>query len=155
MPVISNPFDDARLAKVRAEQGDPIVQYYIVRKDIPMTIGKVCAQVAHGAQIFAFYYASLKEGDHPIDTRLAPVDIIEEWFNGSFRKVVLGGDAKDFEKVKKEIDVFVVRDAGLTEVEAGTETLLVTWPMLKSKQPKFLTKLQTLKRLEDDHVRRH
>jgi peptidyl-tRNA hydrolase, PTH2 family len=149
MPVERNPFDDPKLVQARAEQDDPIVQYYIVRKDVPMSTGKVCAQIAHAAQIFFQAYIKEKQsmgipqGGKP----LIHTQITEKWMAGSFRKVVLAGKKKDFEKVKTELDVFAVRDAGLTEVEPGTETVLVTWPIKKSQQPKVLAKLQVLKKL--------
>ena len=151
MPVEPNYFDDERLIKIRESQEDPIVQYYIVRTDLGMSVGKIGAQIAHGAQMFAIRYASLKflETDENIEY-VAPgksklIRMAKEWFEGSFRKVVLGGNAKDFEKIKNELDVFLVKDAGLTEVEAGSETVLVTWPLLKSTRPKVLKKLQVFK----------
>ena len=140
MSVEPNPFDDERLIQIRESQEDPIVQYYIVRTDVPMTIGKVCAQIAHGAQMFAYRFMNLKE-QGSLDSK---IELTDKWINGSFRKVVLGGKAKDFERIKKELDVFLVRDAGLTEVEPGTETVIVTWPLLKSSQPKFLQRLRVL-----------
>jgi peptidyl-tRNA hydrolase len=73
------------------------------------------------------------------------MEIVDEWFNTSFRKVVLGGKKKDFGKIISELNVFLVRDAGLTEVEPNSETVLVTWPMRKSAQPKCLSRLQVLK----------
>ncbi len=144
MPVEPNPFDDERLIKIRESQEDPIVQYYIVRTDVPMTIGKVCAQIAHGAQMFAFSYSSQRLLEIVEGKMSEKTERTHEWIKGSFRKVVLGGKAKDFERIKEELDVFLVRDAGLTEVERGTETVLVTWPMLKSTQPKFLQRLRVL-----------
>ena len=150
MPVEPNPFDDERLKKINEEEDpDPLIQYYIVRKDIPMSLGKICAQVAHGAQMFAMAFAKM-DGNNPIPWGGKPMLLTrctKKWMDGSFRKVVLGGKAKDFEKIKEELDVFVVRDAGLTEIEMGTESVLVTWPILKSKQPKSLSKLQLLKTL--------
>ena len=101
MSVEPNPFDDERLIQIRGSQEDPIVQYYIVRTDIPMTIGKVCAQIAHGAQMFAYRFMNLKE-QGCLDSK---IELTDKWINGSFRKVVLGGKAKDFERIKKELEV--------------------------------------------------
>lgn len=141
MAIEYNPFDDERLAEIRKSQEDPVVQYYVVRTDIPMSAGKIGAQIAHGAQMFAFAYMEslAKAITNP------KMDVVKKWLDGSFRKVVLGGKEKDFEKIKNELDVFLVRDAGLTEVDCGTETVLVTWPQLRSQCPKILKKLQTLK----------
>lgn len=138
MPIEPNPFDDERLAQVRAEQGDPIVQYFIVRTDIPMSVGKIGAQIAHGAEMFVLKYNQYSTDEDP------KVVLAREWFDGSFRKVVLGGKKKDFEKIIAELPVFLVRDAGLTEVEPNSETVLVTWPLLKSTAPKCISRLQTL-----------
>ena len=148
MPVEPNDFDDARLIKIRESQEDPIVQYYIVRTDLGMSAGKIGAQIAHGAQMFAFKYNELvierEFRNGPMDHD-KEYELTRKWIDGSFRKVVLGGKANDFEKIKNELLVFSVRDAGLTEVEAGSETVLVLWPMIKSQRPKVLTKLQVLK----------
>jgi len=149
MPVEPNPFDDARLAQIRESQEDPIVQYYIVRKDVGMSAGKACAQVAHAAQMFIMGYYHMRSGACAPHTQHAELlDYTVKWIGGSFRKVVLSGTDKDFEKIKSAINVFVVRDAGLTEVEPGTETVLVLWPMPKSKVPKIISRLQVLKELK-------
>jgi PTH2 family peptidyl-tRNA hydrolase len=150
MPIEPNPFDDARLAKIRAEQGDPIVQYFIVRTDLNMSIGKIGAQIAHGAEMFILRYTELKQVLNCLDNKyIRPneriVGIVDDWLGSSFRKVVLGGKKKDFDKIISELNVFLVRDAGLTEVEPNSNTVIVTWPMLKSTQPKCLARLQTLK----------
>jgi PTH2 family peptidyl-tRNA hydrolase len=148
MPIEPNLFDDERLAKVRAEQEDPIVQYYIVRTDIPMSSGKIGAQIAHGAMMFLMGYQEVtNQWFHFDSSSPKPPHLIrvEEWLKGSFRKVVLGGTKKDFEKIISDLPVFLVRDAGLTEVDPNSETVLVTWPMLKSSQPTFLKRLQVLK----------
>jgi PTH2 family peptidyl-tRNA hydrolase len=148
MPIEPNPFDDERLAQVRSEQGDPIVQYFIVRTDIPMSVGKIGAQIAHGAMMFALgyerEYTEKLITSRPNDELRARVRLVYEWLNGSFRKVVLGGKKKDFEKIIAELPVFLVRDAGLTEVEPNSETVLVTWPIRKSAAPKCISRLQVL-----------
>lgn len=37
------------------------------------------------------------------------------------------------------------KDAGLTEVDPGTETVMALWPMRKSERPPLVKRLQTLK----------
>ena len=81
-----------------------------------------------------------------IDSKeLEQMTLARKWINESFRKVVLGGKKKDFDKIIKELPVFLVRDAGLTEVEPNSETVIATWPILKSTAPKCISRLQTLK----------
>jgi peptidyl-tRNA hydrolase len=145
MPIEPNLFDDERLI---AEQTDPIVQYYIVRTDIPMSSGKIAAQVAHGAMMFLLHYQEVtNQWFHFDSSSPKPPHLIrvEEWLKGSFRKVVLGGTKKDFKGIISDLPVFLVHDAGLTEVEPNSETVLVTWPMYRSSQPNFLKRLQVLK----------
>jgi PTH2 family peptidyl-tRNA hydrolase len=114
-----------------------------------MSVGKACAQVAHAAQMFINGYMVMKTGENAPHSRYTKlIENTAKWMGGSFRKVVLGGTAKDFEKIKAELQVFVVRDAGLTEIEPGTETVIVTWPIPKSEQPKVLARLQVLKDLK-------
>lgn len=67
------------------------------------------------------------------DEALRKVFVTEEWLATSYRKVVLRADDKEWERLKAELWCFLVRDAGLTEVESGSETVLVLWPMRKSE----------------------
>jgi peptidyl-tRNA hydrolase len=60
--------------------------------------------------------------------------------------VVLKADQKEFEKLKDLPNFHVlVKDNGLTEVVAGTETCICFLPMKKSLAPKPIKRLQTLK----------
>ena len=65
-------------------------------------------------------------------------NLTTEWLKDP-KKVILVGSEKDFEKIKKSTDVFVVQNN-------NTETLLVTWPL--KKMPQELAKLKPLKRLK-------
>lgn len=78
---------------------------------------------------------------------LARHELYIQWRRTSFRKVTLGADEKEWAKVKasQELTYQVVRDAGLTEVEPGSETVMAVWPMHKSQAPKVLKRLQVLK----------
>ena len=60
--------------------------------------------------------------------------------------MVLRANDHQFERMKKEVpNHVVVVDAGLTEIDPGSETVLGLWPMRRSTCPKYLTKLQVLK----------
>lgn len=155
MPVEPSVFDDEKLTQVRGNEDDPIIQYYIIRTDVGMSLGKILSQVAHGAQMFVFGYLkacdkckAFPAGGKPLLNKT----ITEQWLGDSFRtKVTVKAKTKDFEKIKELLDVFVVRDAGLTEVEPGTETVIVTWPMHKSVVPKVLQRLRLLKELNSEN----
>jgi len=150
MPVLNNPHDDEELKKIRESQEDPLVQYYIVRKSLKMSDGKFGTQIAHAAMIFTLEFFKLKEKiERVIDLQRGGSDYIkykqtQEWLNGSFRKITKKASDAKFEKIKEELECFLVKDAGLTEVEPGSETVLVLFPILRSKTPEIVHKLQNL-----------
>lgn len=138
---------------LRANQDDPIVMYIIVNENLNMSIGKACAQCAHASQMLQLKYQNTTAKYY--DEEFADITqeqedkwvIFQWWLEGSFRKIVLKADDKEFIKVKNimtEHDVLVV-DAGLTEIPSGSETVIGLWPMHKSKAPKIIKKLQVLK----------
>jgi PTH2 family peptidyl-tRNA hydrolase len=143
MPVEHNPYDNEALAKLRTDQKDPLVAYLVVRTDLEMGVGKVAAQCSHASDMMVL---RLKE-----QMRARPEQWDEHtrlgasWLHCSFRKLVKEAkNQSQFDKLKEELDVFVVRDAGLTEVDMGTETVLCTWPMHKSQTPKRLVRMRLL-----------
>ncbi len=149
MSVEPNQYDDDKLAEIRAGQTDPIIMFFVVREDLGMEAGKIASQCAHAAQMVVFRYFTEKRkfGLFKFGKYGRYCSLFDKWREESFRKVVLKADAKEFEKVKAEenLDVFVIKDAGLTVVEPGTETVLATWPIRKSEATKtILKRLQVL-----------
>ena len=146
MAVEQNPYDDKKLAEIRADQTDPLVMYLIVRESLNMGVGKIAAQCAHAAQMVLLRFQMLIQNQEALNQndreKLLNTQV---WVGESFRKVVLRADDKEWEKLKQEFDCFVVRDAGLTEVAPNTETVIGLWPMRKSTRPKILQRLQVLK----------
>jgi peptidyl-tRNA hydrolase len=151
MPIEPNPYDRPDLLDLRKDQEDPLVLYLIVRESLNMGAGKIAAQIAHGMGMFdgrfAYMVECIESESQPEipEAWRAKVDITKEWLATSYRKVVLKADDKEWEKVKAELPVFLVKDAGLTEVASGSETVLITWPMKKSLVPKCIKRLQVLK----------
>jgi peptidyl-tRNA hydrolase len=152
--------DSSAAAASRASQEDPIVMYLVVRESLNMTTGKACAQVGHAvgmlmlkvwSKILAantLFYGQNEECSLLRQKYLDQVEIFNQWMDGSFRKVVLSADDKEWEKIKTEFevgDIVLVVDAGLTQIPSGSETVIGVWPMLKSTQPRVLKKLQVLK----------
>lgn len=148
----------------RANQDDPIVMYLIVRESLGMSPGKIGAQCGHAAQMLLLqYFREQQEWESSFDPVYGPsqedFDLVSEetksrwvvfdkWLNSSFRKVVLRADDKEWAKIKVEISKIncqIVIDAGLTEIAAGSETVIGLWPMRKSERPKLIKKLQVLK----------
>lgn len=151
----------------RASQEDPIVMYLVVRESINMSIGKTAAQCAHSSQMLQMKYEEIKNASRDLQKQIsqlvendkkgmlseykaiAPqISIFGEWMASSFRKVVLKADEKEWQRLKEEIKIqshVIVRDAGLTELEPGTETVIGLWPIRKSQVSKTVKRLQVLK----------
>lgn len=138
--------------KARASQDDPIIMYLVVRTDLNMSAGKIAAQCGHAVGFGAIQFDYLKslpetfvEGTEENKAFL----MYEAWLNNSYRKVVLDANDKKWNKLKEHYKdsglLFVVVDAGLTEVDPNTETVAMIWPMKRSSAPQVLKKMQTLK----------
>lgn len=123
------------------------VVYVIVNKDLNMSLGKTCAQVGHAIQYLCTYYKSICEEYKSFPTEEGNKFINEylDWaIEEQSTKIVLGADTKEFNKLKKsDLDPFIVTDAGKTEVEPGTETVLAFWPMKKDSN-KLIKRLRLL-----------
>ena|SRR5271157_835912 len=125
-----------------SDQDDPLVMYLIVSKDLCMSIGKTAAQVGHAVGYLFMRYSEIKQSKEGY--------LFKEWMNkDSCRKIVLGADKKEFDKLKSEIiddpNCCIVQDAGFTEVMAGSETVIGVFPQYKSQASKTIKRLQSLK----------
>jgi PTH2 family peptidyl-tRNA hydrolase len=164
-------YDSKEAVEERASQEDPIVMYLIVRESLGMSTGKTAAQAAHASQMLTLKYFTMKEESVILQKRISPLlqpkpegeemaklkaaysemsrplSIMGEWLNSSFRKVVLRASDKEWAKLKEEFkdSMVLVVDAGLTEIAAGSETVIGLWPMRKSQVPKTVKRLQVLK----------
>ena len=157
--------------KARAEQEDPIVMYLIVHESLGMGVGKTAAQCAHASQMLTLDYFEMKEKSKTLQKQMSPLlqpqpaeplmaqlkaeyaklakplSIMGEWLSSSYRKVVLRASDKEWAKLKEEFkdSMAMVVDAGLTEIAAGSETVIALWPMRKSQRSKTILRLQVLK----------
>lgn len=146
MPIEPNPYDRPDLLDLRKNQDDPLVLYIVVRESLNMGPGKIGAQIGHGVGMLMgrYFWMENDPGFDKYGIHRPKREITKEWLLSSYRKAVLKADDKEWEKLKQELDVFLVRDAGLTEVDPGSETVLVLWPMRKSERPKIVKRLQAL-----------
>jgi peptidyl-tRNA hydrolase len=148
-------YDDPAQVELRKNQEDPIVMYLIVREELGMSVGKTGAQCGHAAQMVLLKYFDIKDkfdyvaaahGESGMQAQFHKLCDFKAWLEGSFRKVVLRADDKEWLKVKEAFpDLCLVVDAGLTELNPNTETVIGLWPMRKSEVPKVIKKLQVLK----------
>lgn len=121
--------------KINKEEENPLVQYYVVNMDLNMSSGKIAAQCAHAAEMFAFKYCSYLPGEK---------ELIDKWAKESRRKIILKGDSKVFQKLKEYNPCSIVTDAGLTEIEKGSETVMAFLPCFKSDANKLLKRMRIL-----------
>lgn len=151
------------------EADNSIVMYIIVRESLNMSIGKTAAQCAHASQMLMVkYYEEVKSKSNSLQWQiksvtdspakedllslykeLAPqISIMGEWLKLGVRKVTLKADDKEWVKLKSELNenqFVLVIDAGLTEIAAGSETVIGLWPIRKNDRSKLIKRLQVLK----------
>jgi PTH2 family peptidyl-tRNA hydrolase len=141
---IKNEFDTPELILARKNQGDPWIMYFVVRKSLNMGAGKFAAQIGHAVGMMYKTYINYLADKLSWD-KFVQCQLFQLWEQNSFCKIVLEANDNKFEKIKQQLECFVVRDAGLTEVEAGSETVIGLWPCQKSQAPDIIRKLQCLK----------
>ena len=112
-------------------------QVIVIRDDLEMGKGKIAAQVSH-ASLSAFRKAELA------DKWLA-----RRWEAEGQKKVVLkvsseGDLLQLFEQMKKEMPCALIRDAGHTQIEAGTVTCFGAGPAEEAKINKYTSELKLL-----------
>ena len=130
---------------------DPLVMYFIVNYNLNMGAGKIAAQCCHATQIILMEYFRLDNGLQLTTNEIKKIQKFNLWLNskteGMFRKVILKAKNTEWNKIKQLEqfkDGFIIKDAGLTEVKPESETVIVLWPMLKSKRPKIIKRLRIL-----------
>ena len=126
-----------------------IVEYLIVNKDLNMSIGKTCAQVAHAQKLIDSYYADLL-----VVREWAGLESLEEnhikifqdyneWSEGNQKKIILR--AKESKMLKAiEMGAVEVRDNGLTEIPPNSLTVVGFMPQPKANLQEFTKRLQLL-----------
>jgi peptidyl-tRNA hydrolase, PTH2 family len=134
------------MAAARDEE-DPLCLRFVVRKSLEISSPKLAIQCAHAMQLVMLRY--LRYYTNPdcneSEEELSRCKNLKEWLVYPYRKALLVADDKEWEKLKTEIPVFLVKDAGINEVDPGTETVLALWPMRKSEAPKLVKRLQACK----------
>lgn len=143
-----------------SKEEDPLTVYVVVRESLNMSVGKLAIQCAHAGQMLQLKYDDLHKGlnwRRRTHTEAMPADeleafvmksetIYQEWLAAGVRKVSLTASEKEWDRLKaEEKNKLIVIDAGLTELEPGTETVMILWPIRKSQRSKTVKRLQALK----------
>ena len=109
-------------------------QAIIISEDLEMSTGKKIAQACH---------ASLKSAKDASD------DTVEKWERLGSKKVTLSSGEKSLEELynqakRNKLPAYLVKDAGLTEVETGAKTALGIGPAEASKIDKITGELSLI-----------
>ncbi|TFG29379.1 MAG: peptidyl-tRNA hydrolase [Promethearchaeota archaeon] len=113
-------------------------QVILIRTDLGMSTGKKCAQACH---------ASVSASDL---VRVKNKNIWKNWKNTGQKKVILKVQSKEqLQEIyillqKTKIECFLVKDAGLTQLEPGTTTALGIGPTLSNEIDKITGDLKLL-----------
>jgi PTH2 family peptidyl-tRNA hydrolase len=113
-------------------------QTIVMRNDLKMGKGKLCAQASH-ASILAYEKAKQKQPE-----------IAHEWFKFGMGKIVLKVNSEEelleyYHKAKTyAIPCELVRDAGHTQVEPGSITCFAAGPFDEKKLDELFGKLKLL-----------
>ncbi|MFC0214101.1 aminoacyl-tRNA hydrolase [Paenibacillus chartarius] len=111
-----------------------MVQYYVVNEELPMSKGKIAAQVAHAATTLTLHILLDPEGDHRA---------FQQWLESGQKKIVLRAAEADLLRLV-ESGYLSIRDAGHTEIAAGSLTVVVLPPMEKSAAQKVVSGFKLL-----------
>lgn len=109
-------------------------QVILVRKDLKLSKGKLSSQVAHASTEAALKSSKVK---------------VEKWRKFSKKVVLKVEDRKELLKYKRLADkakliTALIKDAGRTEIKAGTVTALAIGPDEEEKIDKITGKLKML-----------
>ncbi len=113
-------------------------QVIVVRKDLKMGKGKLCAQVAH-ASLSSF-----------LETKKRFPEWCEKWLEEGQKKIVLKANSlEELLEIKKKFDELgvpnaLISDAGLTQLPPGTITCLGVGPAPEEILDKITGKLKLL-----------
>jgi PTH2 family peptidyl-tRNA hydrolase len=112
-------------------------QVIVVRADLKMGCGKISSQVAHAST------EALEK------TKARFPEWVQEWKEKGAEKVVLKINSEKellelFEKTKKEIPSVLIKDAGKTQVKAGTSTCVGIGPCPENLVDKHTKQLKLL-----------
>jgi peptidyl-tRNA hydrolase len=109
---------------------------YLIRRDLPLSLNKWCAQVSHGAQkITEDFFCGKKSAEEK--------EAYKQWTEDCYTKIVLLCPEDKWEILKNlPLRKIGIKDAGFTEIPPGTETVLAFWPLIKKNAPKEIQELK-------------
>lgn len=124
------------------KSNEDIKMVLCVRTDLKMTTGKIASQCSHATLGVYRKVQKKKNVDH--------LSYMERWLSLGQAKITLRIDSEksllDFEEKAKELNLpcFVVADAGKTQIDSGSLTVLAIGPAPKKEIDKITGKLSLL-----------
>lgn len=118
------PFTDAKRGEVSLQlpAGNLV---YVIRDGVMKSAGKAMAQAAHAAMMCRLLLPDRYRTE------------LDAWIEAGAGGRVICVDDSDWEQIKAELDCVAVRDAGLTQVESGTETVIAVPPSQAAGLPQL------------------
>ena len=107
------------------------VMYIIVNNDLGMGKGKIAAQVGH---VVEKIIESIFNTPYINQNNQIIIDNYKEYTKTGTKKIVLKGSQKDIEELCNERDALYVIDAGMTQIEAGSLTVVGFLPSNKNRK---------------------
>lgn len=126
-------------------------QVIVIRKDLKMRKGKMCAQAAHASMKVLLDKAIINCLQTNISISMSRIDPLYHWLKGAFTKVVVGCDSEEemldiYNKAKDAmLYCSLIQDAGRTEFHGEpTYTTIAIGPDEVSKVDKITGHLKLL-----------
>jgi peptidyl-tRNA hydrolase len=105
-----------------------------VNPEVLMSVGKLCAQVGHAALMCVDAPAELQAG-------AVWAAAVQAWWTEGLSVLPLFPKAVDWQAIGTVFDGVVVTDAGLTEIAAGSQTVLALRPTVSTELQRVLQAL--------------
>lgn len=110
-----------------------LIQYYLVNKNLKMSAGKIAAQCTHGATLIAI--------------RDYEEDSFYKWMTTHKRAIILSASESEMDKLHKQLPSSIkIIDAGYTQIDPGSFTVLVLPIMQRDEASKYIGGFKLLKK---------
>jgi peptidyl-tRNA hydrolase len=120
------------LSEASSNVEEAATMVFVLNETLPMRAGKMLAQIGHAVLLAVDAF-----GEHDADA-------LKAWSDAGFPCAVRRATESQWKSLKRDHNVAMVRDAGLTEVEPGSETFMALSPVVSSQWPASVRELKTL-----------
>jgi len=103
-------------------QPTQLAMYFCVNKSLGMSKGKIASQVGHAAHIMTDTIIRNKDVNPSLYAKY------EEWYRSGAKMITLALTTDEITNVLMRDDIIYVKDAGKTQVEPGSLTVICVAP---------------------------